>query len=291
MGEVGFNAAVQLHGEIHHQVSEAPGAHVSAACLPMHKDACMKINMNPSSVLPIRSLPKADSSVDTVAANAQESVTISKEGLKLSDQSAAPSAQEARDKYERVYGSNSFKGAVWAKISKSDEHAKLFPQPLEHIAPEQMERIAKSISALVAAREGRSNNDNPFVGLSRAELVAIVEDESGGYSDVERYAAIYAKNKLDYDYFQVSINIIDTTGDPRAHYKGYMDFLDSLGPVERLGYPADDREVSMQLLKAAEQKFGKLPGEFSLWDLIEHQLRRLEKDSTALVESPPGQSK
>lgn len=68
-------------------------------------------------------------------------------------------------------------------------------------------QISKSFDFFLAISERGKITEHPFTGLSRADLVGMVEDEMGRYTDVERYAAVYAKDALDLKYFRTAMDV------------------------------------------------------------------------------------
>lgn len=230
----------------------------------------MKIGTIPSSVAIVRAPPKPAPTEDLSTSNTKESVSLSAEGVKLSASMAQVDGQndQARDKYERVYGAHGLGKTAWLRVRMYGAEAFKQSEVSAESSPEQLSRKQKSFEFLLSIHEGRGRPDNPFAGLSRSELVAIVEDESGEYTDEERYVADYAKDGLDFECFQAAASFIFSAGDARPVYRGYMELLDNLSPVERLRYPADDREKVERLLAQEEQRLGKLPAEFSIWELV-----------------------
>ena len=241
----------------------------------------MRININPPSALPVRLAPPQSSTVSSPMADTQENVSISQEAiaLNLQEKSDIASAKElenqAREKYERIYGRHSFGDKLWAQIRAQGRDTPVIPESPNDYSDEQLTQIKKSFEFLLIIKEQRKITDNPFAGLSRSELVAIVEDETGRYTDVERYTADYAKDALDLSYFRTAMNF---GNDGRPLSRAYIDFLDNLSPAERLRYPAGDREMSERLLAQEEQRLGKLPAEFSIWELMGQEERRLNKE-------------
>lgn len=241
----------------------------------------MKIDSNVPAVGLIRAMPKQPDPESSPTASARESVSISKEAMALSAQEKDDESN-ALAKYERIYGRQNFGEKLWVQIRAQGRDTQVMTGFPEDYSSAQLTQINNSFEFLLAVSERGKITDNPFTGLSRADLVGIVEDETGRYTDVERYAAVYAKNAVDLDYFRAAM---DFGNDARPLYRAYIDFLDSLSPAERLKYPAGDREMSERLLAQDEQKNGKLPSEFSLWELMEQERRRLENDTSVSVES------
>lgn len=230
----------------------------------------MKIGTVPSSATIVRAPPKPAPTEDLSTSNTKESVSLSAEGLKLSASMAQVDGQndQARDKYERVYGAHGLGKTAWLRVRMYGAEAFKQSEVSVESSPEQLSRKQRSFDFLLSIHEGKGKPANPFAGLSRPELAAIVEDESGEYTDEERYVALHAKSDLDFECFQVVASFISSGGDARPAYRSYIELLDSLSPVERFRYPAGDREIAERLLAKEEQRLGKLPAEFSIWELM-----------------------
>lgn len=241
----------------------------------------MRININPPSALPVRLAPPQPSTASSPMTDTQENVSISQEAIALNLQEKSDIADvkelesQTREKYERIYGRYNFGDKLWAQIREQGRDTPVIPESPNDYSDEQLTQIKKSFEFLLIINEQRKITDNPFSGLSRSELVAIVEDETGRYTDVERYTAVYAKSALDFSYFSAAMNF---GNDGRPLSRAYIDFLDNLSPAERLRYPAGDREMSERLLAQEEQRLGKLPVEFSIWELMAQEERRLDKE-------------
>lgn len=240
----------------------------------------MKIGTISSSVAIVRTPPKPAPTEDLSTINTKESVSLSAEGLKLSASMAQVDGQndQARDKYERIYGAHGLGKTAFLRVRMYGAEAFKQAEVSADCSPEQLSRKQKSFEFLLSIHEGRGRPDNPFAGLSRSELAAIVEDESGEYTDEERYVADYAKDGLDFECFQVVASFISSGGDARPAYRSYIELLDSLSPVERFRYPAGDREIAERLLAQEEQRLGKLPAEFSIWELMTQEGQRMDTD-------------
>ncbi|WP_409279144.1 hypothetical protein [Pseudomonas defluvii] len=240
----------------------------------------MKIGTIPSSVAIVRTPPKPAPTEDLSTSNTKESVSLSAEGLKLSASMAQVDGQndQARDKYERIYGAHGLGKTAFLRVRMYGAEAFKQSEVSADCSPEQLSRKQRSFDFLLSIHEEKGKPANPFAGLSRPELAAIVEDESGEYTDEERYVALHAKSDLDFECFQIVASFISSGGDARPAYRSYIELLDSLSPVERFRYPAGDREIAERLLAQEEQRLGKLPAEFSIWELMAQEGHRLDKE-------------
>jgi len=99
---------------------------------------------------------------------------------------------------------------------------------------------------------------NPFAGMARNDLSAIVYDDSGTYTDAERYAAYGELSKQDYEYFSELFAKITNGGDNREVFKGILDYFDDLPPVEQSAYPDGFRDNIDGLYQEQLDQWGPL---------------------------------
>ncbi|WP_050469454.1 hypothetical protein [Herbaspirillum chlorophenolicum] len=89
---------------------------------------------------------------------------------------------------------------------------------------------------------------NPFAGRSRAELSAIIYDESGAYTVNERYAAANQRTELDNRFWAPVFQRAMTTGDWRPVLEAGLAFYASLSLLERTAYPPNYVQLMQQYL-------------------------------------------
>lgn len=89
---------------------------------------------------------------------------------------------------------------------------------------------------------------NPFAGRSRAELSAIIYDESGAYTVNERYAAANQRAELDHRFWAPVFQRAMTSGDWRPVIEAGLAFYASLSPLERTAYPPNYVQLMQQYL-------------------------------------------
>ncbi|MBP0598746.1 hypothetical protein J8I26_11555 [Herbaspirillum sp. LeCh32-8] len=90
---------------------------------------------------------------------------------------------------------------------------------------------------------------NPFSGLSRAELSAIVYDESGAYTVNERYAAANQRTELDQRFWAPVFQRAVSSGDWRPVIEAALVFYAGLSPLEQTAYPANYAQLMRQYLE------------------------------------------
>ncbi|NUU00596.1 hypothetical protein [Herbaspirillum robiniae] len=90
---------------------------------------------------------------------------------------------------------------------------------------------------------------NPFAGLSRAELSAIVYDESGAYTVNERYAAANQRTEVDQKFWAPVFQRAVASGDWRPVIEAALVFYAALSPLERTAYPANYVQLMQQYLE------------------------------------------
>ncbi|MGX5797574.1 hypothetical protein ACWHY4_28110 [Pseudomonas sp. E2-15] len=99
---------------------------------------------------------------------------------------------------------------------------------------------------------------NPFEGMARNGLSNIVYDDSGTYTDAERYAAYGELSKQDETYFSKLYANITNGGDNSEIFKGIMDYFDDLPGVEKAAYPDGFRDSIKSLYQEQLGQSGPL---------------------------------
>ncbi|MFJ3055942.1 hypothetical protein [Herbaspirillum sp. NPDC087042] len=89
---------------------------------------------------------------------------------------------------------------------------------------------------------------NPFAGLSRAELSAIVYDESGAYTVNERYAAANQRTALDQQFWTPVFQQALESGNWQPVISAALVFYATLSPLEQTAYPANYVQLLQQYL-------------------------------------------
>lgn len=89
---------------------------------------------------------------------------------------------------------------------------------------------------------------NPFTGLSRAELSAIVYDESGAYTVNERYAAANQRTALDQQFWTPVFQQAMQSGNWQPVITAALLFYATLSPLEQTAYPANYVQLLQQYL-------------------------------------------
>ena len=102
------------------------------------------------------------------------------------------------------------------------------------------------------------NVPNPFSGMARNDLSAIVYSDNGSYTDAERYAAYGELSKQDEAYFSQLYAKVTNGGDNRDIFKGIMDYFDELPPVEKSAYREGFRESIDSLYQEQTEQWGPL---------------------------------
>lgn len=102
------------------------------------------------------------------------------------------------------------------------------------------------------------NLPNPFAGMPRNDLSAMVYDDTNTYSEAERYAAYVELSKQDYEYFSQLSARTANNDDNRELFKGILEYFDELPPVEKAAYPEGHRETMQNLLDKEIEHWGPL---------------------------------
>lgn len=123
-----------------------------------------------------------------------------------------------------------------AAIAQADRER---PDSTDPVRLKQAEQATESLYGRAA---------NPFAGRSRAELSAIIYDESGAYTVNERYAAANQRTELDNRFWAPVFQRALTTGDWRPVVEAGLVFYASLSPLERTAYPPNYVQLMQQYL-------------------------------------------
>ena len=94
--------------------------------------------------------------------------------------------------------------------------------------------------------------------MARNGLSNIVYDDSGTYTDAERYAAYGELSKQDETYFSKLYANITNGGDNSEIFKGIMDYFDDLPAVEKAAYPDGFRDSIKSLYQEQLGQSGPL---------------------------------
>lgn len=151
--------------------------------------------------------------------------------------------------------------------------------------PERLQEAELAVAFVLAQSHRRVPALNPFMGRRREALCAVVFDDSGRYTLVERYAAYQAVRQTDADIF---IKLIATTRgvvERRIVFRGLLEHYDRLLPIEKSIYPDGYRSVQQAHLDREESLYGPLPlkddilallGTLSAVELLEQVQRQAE---------------
>lgn len=90
--------------------------------------------------------------------------------------------------------------------------------------------------------------DNPFAYKSRAELSAIIYDESGSYTVNERYAAANQRTELDQKFWAPVFQRALESGDWKPVITAALVFYASLSALEQTAYPDNYAQLLQQYL-------------------------------------------
>lgn len=134
--------------------------------------------------------------------------------------------------------------------------------------PERLQDAEQAVAFALAQNNRRISALNPFMGLRREALCAVVFDDTGTYALVERYAAYQAIRQSDADVF---IKLIATTRgvvERRIVFRGLLEHYDRLLPIEKSIYPDGYRSVQQGHLDREEALYGRLPLEGDVLTLL-----------------------
>ena len=151
---------------------------------------------------------------------------------------------------------------VFATFGEEIEHLGRQAPALEDLktltTPERLQEAEQAVAFVLAQSYRRGAAINPFASLRREALCAVVFDDSGAYTLVERYAAYQAVRQQDANTF---IKLIATTRgvvERRIVFRGLLEHYDRLLPIEKSIYPDGYRNVQQGHLEREEALYGPL---------------------------------
>lgn len=112
--------------------------------------------------------------------------------------------------------------------------------------------------AIGLSRQPPKHVPNPFEGMAHNSLSAVVYDDSGDYTEAERYAAYGELQRQDETYFSSLYAKITNGGDNRQIFKGILDYFDDLPVVEKSAYPDGFRASIGGLYQEQIEQWGPL---------------------------------
>lgn len=186
-------------------------------------------------------------------------VSISSSAQALYTQSSAVERQSAMSQSEL----KALHDSTWSGISdfsrliasKNYDKESLLPNTDD---PARMQLGEAALEFSIAHHHSPGKVSNPFSGMARSDLSAITYDESGTYTDAERYAASVELRRQDYEYFSALFAKTTNGGDNREVYKGILDYFDELSPVEKTAYPDDFKETYEGFYQEQVDQWGPL---------------------------------
>ncbi|MCS4283024.1 hypothetical protein M2396_001289 [Pseudomonas sp. BIGb0278] len=213
-------------------------------------------------------------------------VQLSAEGMALSAK-ATLTQKQLEEKFQRVYGPDSFIFKVNAEIKRLGNASVALNEIPAEASPERLKQSQQAAKYIAGVVRGQRDTANPFAHLSREEVVAILEDESGAYTSVERYAAWEARQDMDNAWVQQNALLRDHESDGRLDVRRTLEFIDNLGELELMRYPPGHRDSIEGLLKQSQTPGGdfeqpKIP---SLVDIL-RQMDESQKAQEPSIEPP-----
>jgi len=214
---------------------------------------------------------RAETSLPTPPSDA--SVTISNEAQTRLQQEQATqkpslSTAELRAVHSRTHSADSpWRNKLLGQMNTLGKNAPALSELPATNDPNRLAQARQAADFLYASHTLGSTSGSPYSDLSRDTLSDIIYDESGEYTDVERYAALRTRNDQD-EAFKVQLGQLIFQPDQRLLYKGILEYYDALSPIEQVVYPDNHRETWQNLLDNEELRFGKLDPKLNVWELL-----------------------
>ena len=214
--------------------------------------------------VPAQEIPRSDNTTKSIAENTNSStaatVSISSSAQARYIQSSATERQAAMSQGEL----KQLHSSTWSDIynfsqllgSKNYNKDDLLPQTDD---PARLELGKKSLEYAISLHQSPPGNaSNPFAGMARNDLSAVVYDDSGTYTMAERYAASAELRMQDEAYFSSLSAKLTNGGDNRDFFKSILDYFDDLPPVEKAAYPDGHRDSIDSLYQEQLDQWGPL---------------------------------
>ncbi len=212
------------------------------------------------------STEKADSSssvkpdVKSTSLGAGETVSISASAKALYSQSSAAERQASMSQSDLrgLYDKSSRDISKFTQVIAGGDYSKenFLPQTED---PDRLALGQKALDYSIArAQLPPKNASNPFAGMARDDLSAIVYDDTETYTLAERNAAYNELFRQDQEYFSKLFAKITNGGDNREVFKGILDYFDDLPPVEQSAYPDGFRDNIDSLYQEQLDQWGPL---------------------------------
>lgn len=211
-------------------------------------------------------LTESDSSNENSSGSAGDRVSISGSAKALYVQSTAAERQAAmtQDELRSLYSQTNSELVAFGHVIANRDYnrAEMLPDTDD---PERLETVHKAIDYAHSLAHSPSNRaPNPFEGLDRKDLSGIVYDDTGTFTTAERYAAYGEMKRQDYDYFsKLAMAREMSEPDRREYYKGILDYLDGLSPVEKVPYKDTHRDTMNGFLQAEIHRWGPIGSDAS----------------------------
>lgn len=129
--------------------------------------------------------------------------------------------------------------------------------------PARLEMAQKSLDYAVSLHQsppGRASN--PFAGMERNDLSAVVYDDSGTFTMAERYAASAELRMQDETRFSALAAKLKPGGDNCEVFKGILEYFDDLPLIEKSAYTDGYRDSINDRLQEQIKQWGPLAGLF-----------------------------
>ena len=187
------------------------------------------------------------------------------------------SKAEMRAIFNKTQGANAWPNRITLQINEYGKKAAVLHERPDSDDPKRL-AITEQAADFIYRRHNkgpRTEDGNPFIDLTQHQLSAIVYDDSGTFTDIERYAAMYLRDDRNQAVLE-KIGALVFHPDERLLPRAQLEHFDSLSPIEQSIYPDDHREIYLGYLNQAEQEHGKLEVKSLLQILIEQDalLRR-----------------
>ncbi|WP_397451802.1 hypothetical protein [Pseudomonas sp. NA-150] len=188
--------------------------------------------------------------------------------LTLAARQFALSKPQLQELQSRICGPSGLLAAFATQVAEQGRQAPDLQVLPDSADPLRRLLTERSIRFALARHHRRAFAKNPFAGLPRRTLCAVVYDDTRTYNLAERYAALEELRASDSRFFVKLIATTRETVERRLVFLGLIEHFDSLLPVEQSIYLFGYREVQVEHLHREEELYGKLKLHEPLWRML-----------------------
>ena len=196
---------------------------------------------------------------------------LPRDHLTLAARQSAMPKHQLQELQARICGPSGLLAAFATQVAEQGRQAPDLLVLPDSADPLRRLLTERSIKFALARHHRRAFARNPFAGMPRSSLCAVVYDDTRTYNLAERYAASEELRASDSRYFVKLIATTCDTVERRLVFQGLIEHFDALLPVEQSIYLDGYREVQVEHLQREEALYGKLNLRGPMYVLLNEQ--------------------